>query len=225
MNKGIDPLGDGYLCPDWQNSALITIDVQRDFSLDGAIAEIPGTKEAVSHILRLLKAFRKTGLPIFHIVRLYLTDGSNVDVCRRSIIERGTRIVTPGSDGSQLVQELLPHAQITLDHELLLSGRVQEIASNEWILYKPRFGAFYNTGLHQYLEQLDVNTLVFSGCNFPNCPRTSIYQATERDYKVVVARDSLSGLYDKGIDEMRNIGINIMMSDDIINSLNQKILQ
>ena len=223
MNKGIDPLRDKYLCPDWKNSALIIIDVQRDFSLGGAIAEIPGTKEAVSHISGMLKAFRRKGLPVFHIVRLYIADGSNVDVCRRSIIEGGTRIVTPGSDGSQLVQELLPHAGINLDYELLLSGGRQEISYNEWIVYKPRFGAFYNTCLHQYLEQLGVNTLVFSGCNFPNCPRTSIYQATERDYRVVVARDSLSGLYDKGVDEMSSIGINIMSSEDVTDNLNQII--
>lgn len=40
---------------------------------------------------------------------------------------------------------------------------------------------------------------------------------------VVVARDSLSGLYDKGVDEMTNIGINIISSDDVIDNLNKII--
>ncbi|WP_459872860.1 hypothetical protein, partial [Endothiovibrio diazotrophicus] len=51
------------------------------------------------------------------------------------------------------------------------------------MLYKPRWGAFYRTSLESHLRGLDVSTLVFSGCNFPNCPRTSIYQASERDFR------------------------------------------
>ena len=37
---------------------------------------------------------------------------------------------------------------------------------------------------------------MFCGCNFPNCPRTSIYEASERDFRVVLARDAISGFPD-----------------------------
>lgn len=42
-----------YITPDRENSALLIIDVQRDFTLMGAIAEIPGTLQAV-HYIQLL---------------------------------------------------------------------------------------------------------------------------------------------------------------------------
>lgn len=42
-----------------------------------------------------------------------------------------------------------------------------------------------------------MTTLVFCGCNVPNCPRTSIHQASERDFRVVLAQDAISGLYDR----------------------------
>lgn len=50
----------------------------------------------------------------------------------------------------------------------------------------------------------------FTGCNFPNCPRTSIYEASERDFRIVLVEDAVSGLYDRGREEMRNIGVVLM---------------
>jgi nicotinamidase-related amidase len=52
------------------------------------------------------------------------------------------------------------------------------------------------------LDGLGVNTLVFGGCNFPNCPRTSISEASERDFRLVLAEDAISGLYDRGRQEL-----------------------
>jgi hypothetical protein len=50
-------LGDNYISPDRKHSALI-IDVQRDFSLQGAAVETPGTLPSVSYIKRLVQAYR-----------------------------------------------------------------------------------------------------------------------------------------------------------------------
>jgi nicotinamidase-related amidase len=60
------------------------------------------------------------------------------------------------------------------------------------------------------LKAQDVNTLVFAGCNFPNCPRSSIYDASSRDFRLVIATDAISGLYDKGLQELRGIGAALM---------------
>ena len=75
-----------YLAPNWDSSALVTIDTQVD-TLDGQTLEIPGTSAAVPQIVALAAAFRDAGRPIVHVVRLYRTDGSNVDICRRSAVE------------------------------------------------------------------------------------------------------------------------------------------
>jgi nicotinamidase-related amidase len=78
------------------------------------------------------------------------------------------------------------------------------------VLYKPRWSAFYGTQLEALLKAQDVNTLVFAGCNFPNCPRSSIYDASSRDFRLVIATDAISGLYDKGQQELRGIGAALM---------------
>jgi len=189
-------------------AALITIDTQRD-TLDGQPFEIPGTSAALSNIRLLLDVFRSRSMPIIHIVRIYLRDGSNVDICRREEVENGRQWVLEDSDGCQLAIEFFTPEDVILDSSLLLSGGIQNISPNEVIIYKPRWGAFYNTPLEEYLKKLNVSTLIFTGCNFPNCPRTSIYEASERDFRIVLATDAISGLYEKGEQEMRNIGVEL----------------
>jgi nicotinamidase-related amidase len=206
-----------YVSPEFDSVALVSIDVQRDV-LDGQPFEIPGTSAALVAMASLADAFRHTGRPIVHILRLYREDGSNVDACRRGAIEEGLRVLVPGSSGAELAVGLTP-AGSTLDPELLLLGGVQELGPNEVAIYKPRWGAFYETPLEEHLRALGISTLVFCGCNFPNCPRTSIYEASERDFRVVLAEDAISGLYDRGRDELTNIGVMLLPTEEIKASL------
>jgi nicotinamidase-related amidase len=204
---------DSYTAPDFAAAALITIDVQRD-TLDGGPLEIPGTTAALPAMRTLLDAFRQTGRPIVHIVRLYRPDGSNVDACRRGAVEGGLRVLTPNLEGSQLAAGLLPDADPILDAKLLLAGGVQHLAPGEVAIYKPRWGAFYDTPLDAHLREQGVTTLVFCGCNFPNCPRTSIYEASERDYRIVLATDATSGIYERGEQELAGIGVQLMTAGE-----------
>ena len=203
-----------YTRPDFRSMALITIDVQNDF-LDGQPCEIPGTSEALPRMRELVDAFRRARLPVIHMVRLYKSDGSNADLCRRSAVEQGASIVRPGTSGAQLATPLLPAPGTQLNPELLLSGAAQLLAPREWAIYKPRWGAFFGTSLEQHFRNLGVTSLAFAGCNFPNCPRTSIYEASERDFRIVLAEDAVSGLYDRGRDEMKNIGVLLMASKQL----------
>ena len=197
-----------YTDPAWENSALITIDVQQDSTLPGAPFEIVGTMNVVPTLRSLATAFRDACRPIVHVIRLYRPDGSNADMCRREAVERGTILaMRPGSDGAELVDELKPVPEVRLDAELLLDGGMQELGESEWVMYKPRWGAFFETLLHVHLRGLGVNTIVVCGCNFPNCPRTTMYEASERDYRVVAVTDAISGIYERGPLELEGIGV------------------
>src|SRR5438309_9059763 len=110
--------------PQLERAALITIDVQADV-LDGQPLEIPGSAAALPVIRRLAEAFRATGRPIVHIVRLYRNDGSNVDACRRQAVIDGWKALVPGSPGTELAEGLAPAAAARLDCELLLRGEIQ----------------------------------------------------------------------------------------------------
>jgi nicotinamidase-related amidase len=214
----VTQVNDPYTAPEFAATALVTIDVQRD-TLDGAPLEIPGTSAALPRMRTLLDAFRAAAKPIVHIVRLYEADGSNVDLCRRRMVQDGARILAPDATGSQLAEELQPKSDLKLDAELLLGGEVQSLGAGEVAIHKPRWGAFYNTALEDHLREHHVSTLVFCGCNFPNCPRSSIYQASERDYRVVLARDAISGLYERGERELAGIGVHLMSAGGVAKAL------
>jgi nicotinamidase-related amidase len=201
--------------PDARSSALITIDVQTDFSRSQGAAYIDGTEPLLPTMAKVVRAFRDAEKPIVHVVRLYERDGSNAELCRRNLVATSSGIVAPGSEGSQLDIALRPGRDIELDSELLLGGEFQEIAPKEWLMFKSRWGAFYETNLRVHLERLGVDSLVFVGANFPNCPRTSIYEATERDFRVAMASDAISRTYGQGLDECRGIGVRVMSSEEI----------
>lgn len=207
-----------YTSPDFTRVALISIDVQTD-TLDGQPLEIPGTTAALPAMVSLANAFRRAGLPVFHVVRIYRRDGGNVDICRRSAVEQGAAMLIEGSDGCELAMALRPHPEARLDAPHLLNGGLQTWADKEFVLYKPRWGAFFDTPLMAALQGQGVNTLVFIGCNFPNCPRTSIYQASERDFRVVVVNDALSGLDVIGIRQLQAIGVHVINADTVIEAI------
>lgn len=215
MDKSASNEVNDYTRPDFGSVALITIDTQCDV-LDGQPLEIPGTSAVLPQMNHLLEVFRRTQKPIIHIVRIYKRDGSNVDLCRRAAVENGRSIVLEDSAGCQLAPELLPHATVRFDAKLLLAGGIQSLSPHEVIIYKSRWGAFYRTPLETHLHSLGISTLVFTGCNFPNCPRTSIYEASERDFRIVLVTDAMSGLYERGLAEMRNIGIELLTSAELM---------
>jgi nicotinamidase-related amidase len=212
---------DDYVSPDFGRVALLTIDVQRDFALPGAPLEIPGTVEVLPNINCLVQLFRERQKPIVHVVRLYLANGSNADPCRRQSIEGGKRAIVPGSEGAELLEELKPAPDTKLDAERLLLGELQAIGPEEWVIYKPRWGAFFHTPLEQQLRSLGVNTIVVCGCNFPNCPRATIYEASERDFRIVLAKDAVSQIYDRGLEELRNIGVSLLTSNEVSQLLSE----
>jgi nicotinamidase-related amidase len=209
-----------YTAPEFDKSTLVTIDVQRDV-LEGQPLEVPGSSAAADAIGRLAEGFRAAGRPIVHIVRLYERDGSNVDPCRRHLVEGGAAMLAPGSPGSELVGGLLPDPRTRLDSGALLSGTVQEVGANEVVMYKPRWGAFFKTPLESHLHTRGISTLVFCGFNFPNCPRTSIYEASERDFRVVVVTDAISGLYERGARELKGIGATLLSTGDLVRAIRE----
>lgn len=201
---------DSHVQPDPDHAALLTIDVQNDFTFPDGPGTVPGTAEAVPKIREVVEAFRQANRPIIHVVRLYKPDGSNVDLCRRQTIEDGASIVEPGTDGAELVSALTPTAGTSIDPGRLLAGEFQAIGPREWVMYKPRWSAFYRTGLESHLDSQGVNTLVVCGCNFPNCPRTTLYDASARDYRLGFVPEATSGTYDRGIAELEAVSVAVM---------------
>ena len=91
----------------------------------------------------------------------------------------------PGSTGARIAPALLPGLDVELDSDALLAGGLLQVGKNEVVMWKPRWSAFYRTPPDDHLRDLGVDTVV-AGCYFPNCPRATVFDASERDYRIVV---------------------------------------
>jgi nicotinamidase-related amidase len=205
---------DPFTIPEYDRAALITIDVQND-TLDGGTFEVPGTSTILPPISDLCRTFRQAGRPIVHVIRIYTPDATDADRCRRTSLLAGKPILLKGSAGRRPADPLLPGKDIRIDDDLLMSGAIQPIGPAEVIIFKPRWGAFYRTALEAHLQEIAASTLVFCGCNYPNCPRTSIYEASQRDFRITVAVDAISGINPSDISGLERIGVNCATSETI----------
>ena len=127
----------------------------------------------------------------------------------------GKPISLKGSPGRRPADVLLPGKDIRIDDDLLISGSIQPIGPAEVLIFKPRWGAFYRTPLEASLREKAVSTLVFCGCNYPNCPRTSIYEASERDFRITAVVDAISGMAPSDICGLERIGVNCATTEAI----------
>lgn len=199
-----------YCVPEKGKAALLCISAQRDFIAPGSPVRACGSHSALPNIGTLVDCFRGHGAPIFHSVRLYKPDGSNVDVCRRQAVEEGLRILMPGTLGAELIDELKPSKDVRLDPELLFAGDFQEIGANEFVHYRPRWGAFHDTGLEERLHDQQITTLVICGFSFSTGGRASVYEASARDFRIVLVPDALCNATEEAVQELGRIGIYLM---------------
>jgi nicotinamidase-related amidase len=205
---------DDRVRPIFDSAALITIDVQIDV-LDGGPLSFASPAAVMPNLQQIVCAFRAARRPIVHAVRIYRSDGSNVDLCRRTSIESGDRVLLADTAGCELADELKPDASVRLDCAHLLAGGLQMLASGEVVMYKPRWGAFFDTPLVEHLHAVNVSTVVVIGCNYPNCPRTTIYEASERDFRIVAVSDAISRFDARAAQELDDIGVAVMTAEDV----------
>jgi nicotinamidase-related amidase len=203
-----------YLSPEWSSAALVMIDVQQDF-VDGPSA-IPGTAERIGAMADLARAFRGALRPVIHVVRSYRAGESDVDSVRREAIESGAAAAQPGTPGARIPSVLV---DADPDWELLRSGEPQQVGTDEFLLYKPRWSAFHRTPLAALLREMGITTVVVAGCNLPNCPRATLFDATERDYRAVLVVDATSQTTPERLADLELIGVRLHTVDDVAAAL------
>ncbi|MCH6587708.1 MAG: cysteine hydrolase, partial [Proteobacteria bacterium] len=67
-----------YCVPQKGTAALLTLSAQRDFLRPGSPYRSAGAQRVLPALARVVRGFRAQGAPLFHAVRLYRPDGSNV---------------------------------------------------------------------------------------------------------------------------------------------------
>ena len=172
------------------HTALILIDMQRDFIEPGGFGEALGNdvshlRVAVEPAQRLLAWARTQGLRIVHTKECHRPDLADCPPAKR---ERGLpslrigdpgpmgRILIDGEPGSDFIAELTP-------------------APGEVVLAKPGKGAFYGTALGEMLRVWGVSHLIIAGVTTEVCVQTTMREANDRGYDCVLIEEATASYF------------------------------
>jgi len=177
---------------DVAHTALVIIDMQRDFVEPGGFGaslgnDVTRLQAIIPTVRRVLHAWRAAGGLVVHTRESHLADLSDCPPAKRlrgaptlRIGDTGPmgRVLVVGEPGNQIVPELAP-----VDGEIVID--------------KPGKGAFYDTGLHETLQELGVTHLVFMGVTTEVCVQTSMREANDRGYDCLLVEDGTESYFDE----------------------------
>jgi nicotinamidase-related amidase len=166
------------------HTALVIIDMQRDFVEPGGFGETLGNdvtrlQAIVPAIQRVLAAWRAAKGLVVHTREAHEPDLAD---CPRAKRERGSptlrigdvgpmgRILIRGEPGNQIIPELAPQR-------------------GELVIDKPGKGAFYSTSLHHELLRRGITHLLLAGVTTEVCVQTSMREANDRGYDALLLED------------------------------------
>lgn len=175
---------------DWRKTALVIIDMQRDFLEPGGFGETLGNDvsqlaSAVGPISKVLAAARKSGMLVIHTREGHLPDLSDAPPAK---VERGApslRIGDPGSMGRILIRGEAGHDIIPALYPV----------AGEVVIDKPGKGAFYATQLGDVLKQRGIENLLVCGVTTEVCVNTTVREANDRGYRCVVIADGCASYF------------------------------
>lgn len=165
-------------------TALVVIDMQRDFIEPGGFGETLGNDVSrlaaiVPACVKVLTAWRAAGGVVLHTREAHRADLSDCPPAKRMrgnptlrIGDPGPmgRILVSGEPGNQIIEALAP-------------------ISGEWVIDKPGKGMFYATNVHAMLRAAGISHLVFMGVTTEVCVQTSMREANDRGYDGLLLED------------------------------------
>jgi nicotinamidase-related amidase len=182
-------------------TALIVIDMQRDFLLPGGFGESLGNDvdqllKVVPPLADLIGAARSAGILLIHTREGHQPDLSD---CPSAKLSRGApskrigdqgkygRILIRGEYGHDIVDELAP-----IDGEIVID--------------KPGKGAFYATELQDVLTEAGITQLLITGVTTEVCVHTTTREANDRGYECLVVSDCVGSYFP----EFQRIGLEMI---------------
>ncbi|KAF2252082.1 Isochorismatase hydrolase [Trematosphaeria pertusa] len=181
---------DASLSP--QTTALLIIDMQRDFLSIGGYLDSQGYSVArfqsiIPRLVSLLSTFRRAGFPIFHTREGHAPHMSTISSRERHRSSvNGAPIGSQGPLGRLLIRGQRGHDIISELHPLPL----------EPVIDKPGRGAFTNTELDAALRGRGIRNLVVCGVTADACVSSTVREASDRGYDVLVVEDGVESVSD-----------------------------
>ncbi len=184
------PADPGAFTFDVATTALVLIDMQRDFCEPGGFGETLGNdvsllRRVIPPLQRVLAAARTAGMTVVHTREGHVPDLSD---CPPAKLHRGDpslRIGDPGPKGRILVRGEYGH------------DIVDELAPapGELVIDKPGKGSFHGTSFGADLAARGITRLVVTGVTTEVCVHTTVREANDRGYECLVLSDCVGSYF------------------------------
>lgn len=173
-------------------TALLVIDIQRDFVYPGGFGEMLGNKveklqSVIQPIKKVLDLFRKKELLVIFTKEAHKPDLSDLHETKRQrgnlqtkIGDKGPmgRVLIEGEYGNDIVDELKPQ-------------------ESEAVIAKPSKGSFYKTRLDELLREKGIKSLIVTGVTTEVCVKSTVIEANDRGYECLVLQDCVASYFPK----------------------------
>ena len=195
------PADPGPFGCDPARTALLLIDMQRDFVEPGGFGETLGNdvsllQAVIPPLRRVLAATRAIGMTVIHTREGHRHDLAD---CPPAKLNRGNpalrigdagpkgRILIRGEYGHDIIDELRP-----------LPG--------EAVVDKPGKGAFYATELQDLLDKGGIRSLLVAGVTTEVCVHTTVREANDRGFDCLVLSDCVGSYFP----EFQRVGLEMV---------------
>jgi nicotinamidase-related amidase len=173
-----------------QSTALVIIDMQRDFVEPGGFGESLGNDVRRLHriiepLVSVLTAAREAGILVIHTREGHLPDLSDCPPAKWRRGKPAQRIGDPGPMGRILIRGEAGHDIIDALAPL----------PTETVIDKPGKGSFYRTDLETLLQEYGITSLLIAGVTTEVCVHTTLREANDRGYECLVLKDCVASYF------------------------------
>jgi nicotinamidase-related amidase len=192
---------------DLARTALVIIDMQRDFLEPGGFGESLGNDvsllaAAIEPCQRLLAAMRRAGVLVIHTREGHRPDLSDAPPAKVARGKPDLRIGVRGPMGRILVRG-------EMGHDIIAALYPQD---GEPVIDKPGKGAFYGTDFHNILISRRIESLIVCGVTTEVCVHTTVREANDRGYRCLVPGDCCGSYFP----EFHDVGLRMIKAQGAI---------
>ena len=165
-----------------RHTALLIIDMQKDFCIEGfatsrAGRDLTATRGIIPALQELLTSARDAGVLVGHVgvwtLENHGSDSGPWLAQRRRSTYSSDKLCMEGSEGAEFIDELAPRA-------------------DEIVIRKHRYSGFKGTDLDMLLRAHEIKTVITSGVSTNVCVESTLREAFELGYYVCVPRDAVA---------------------------------
>ncbi len=154
-----------------EDLALIIVDMQNDFILEGAPIECPGGRDIIPNVQELRDWAKENNIPVFYTQEMHRFQKVDYGL---ELDRNEPQHCLEGTKGVEIIDELKPR-------------------DDEFVIVKRRYSGYYLTDLEVLMRAFNRSALMIAGAATNVCVYATALDAMQRDVQPIVVSDCVAG--------------------------------